>query len=57
MTIGRERILLERVKRMLTLNTQGGIFFPHCLKSLYLVVEEMQRKVFSVRQAVPIKKE
>lgn len=34
MTIGRERILLERVKRMLTLNTQGGIFFPSLFKEL-----------------------
>lgn len=42
MTIGRKRILLERVKRVLTINTQGGILFQHCLKKFYVVVEEMQ---------------
>lgn len=48
MTIGRKRILLERVKRILTIHTQGGILFQHCLKSFYVVVEEMQSSLRAI---------
>lgn len=34
---------------MLTLNTQGSFLPPLCIKSLYLVVKEIQTRYFSGR--------
>lgn len=57
MTIGRKRILLERVKRTLTINTQGpSLLFQHCLKSFYVVVEEMQSSLMAISKGCADKK-
>lgn len=56
MTIGRKRILLERVKRVVTINTQGGILFQHCLKSFYVIVEEMKSFLRAISKGCTDKK-